>query len=89
LFVGCSANTKDTETMGQAKRRGTFEERRKQSIDAANAARTEREREEAEWWNSLTDEEKRLVRRNRERRARQMQALAMWMGAAHGLGGRF
>ena len=85
LFVGCAANTKDTKTMGQAKKRGTFEERRQQSIDAANAARTEREREEAEWWDSLTDDERRLVRKNRERRARRMQALAMWMGVAHSL----
>jgi hypothetical protein len=75
--------------MGQAKKRGTFEERRQQSIDRTEAERLERQREEAEWWNSLTDEQKENVRKNRARRARNMQALAMWMGAAHSLGGRF
>ncbi len=76
LVRGRPISTKDTETMGQAKRRGTFEERRQQSIAAANAARMEREREEAEWWNSLTDDQKRLVRKNRERRARMMACIA-------------
>ena len=89
LVRGRRTNTKDTETMGQAKIRGTFEERRQQSIDAAKAAWTKREQEEAEWWNSLTDDQKRTVRKNRERQARRMQALAMWMGAAHSIGGRF
>lgn len=62
--------------MGQAKRRGTFEDRRQQSIEATEAAKTERDRAEAEWWNSLTEDQKRLVRRNRERRAQRMALLA-------------
>ena len=68
--------------MGQAKERGTYEERRQQSIDRTEAARTKQEREEAEWWNSLTDDQKRLIRKNRERRARRMRVLGMWMGFA-------
>jgi hypothetical protein len=75
--------------MGQAKQRGTFEERRQQSIDRAEAERLERQRKEAEWWNSLTDEQKENVRQNRARRARNMQAMAAWMGLGYSLGGRF
>ena len=75
--------------MGQAKERGTFEERRQQSIDRAEAERLERQRKEAEWWNSLTDEQKENVRQNRARRARNMQSMAAWMGLGYSLGGRF
>lgn len=75
--------------MGQANQRGTFEERRQQSIDRAEAERLERQRKEAEWWNSLSDEQKENVRQNRARRARNMQALSAWMGLGYSLGGRF
>lgn len=64
--------TRKTKTMGQAKQRGTFEDRRQQSIARTEAERLERQRKESEWWNSLTDEQKENVRRNRARRARQM-----------------
>lgn len=67
--------------MGQAKKRGTFEDRRQQSIERTEAERLERQRKEAEWWNSLTDKQKENVRKNRERRARHMHVLAMWMRA--------
>lgn len=75
--------------MGQAKLRGNFEERKQQSIDRKEAARLQREREEAEWWASLTDEQKETVRKNRAARAKRMESLSMWMGMAYGLGGRY
>lgn len=44
--------------MGEAKRRGTYEQRVAQSRDRA-AEKKERERAKAQaWWDSLTDEQK-------------------------------
>lgn len=44
--------------MGEAKRRGTYEQRVKQSLARA-VAEKERKRAEAQaWWDSLTDEQK-------------------------------
>jgi hypothetical protein len=74
--------------MGQARKRGSFEDRRQQSIAAARSRRTAKEQAEADWWNSLTYDQKRLVRRNRENRARRMSTLvgitAMLGGGTYG-----
>ena len=56
--------------MGQAKRRGTYEERKAAAIaDNEKAARLLREQEDA-WWNSLTPEEQANVAKNRIARAK-------------------
>ena len=65
--------------MGQAKRRGTFEERRQQSIDRAEAERLERQRKAQEWWDSLTPEQQEAERKKRRKRDRSMFTVGMWM----------
>ena len=65
--------------MGQAKRRGTFEERRQQSIDRSEAERLERQRQAQERWDSLTPEQQETEREKRRRRSSGMNAIAMWM----------
>jgi hypothetical protein len=65
--------------MGQAKQRGTFEERRQQSIDRAEAERMERQRKAQEWWDSLTPEQQEAEREKRRKRQSGMAAMGMWM----------
>ena len=79
--------------MGQAKQRGTFEERRQQSIDRAEAERLERQRKAQEWWDALIPEQQEAEREKRRRRSSGMNAMAMWMlpaimmGAMGSMGG--
>lgn len=65
--------------MGQAKKRGTFEERRQQSIDRAEAERMERQRKAQEWWDSLTPEQQEAEREKRRKRESGMAAIGTWM----------
>ena len=71
--------TRKTYYMGQAKQRGTFEERRQQSIDHAEAEKVERQRKTQEWWDSLTPEQQDAEREKRRKRERGMAAMGMWM----------
>ena len=65
--------------MGQAKRRGTFEERRQQSINRTEAERMERQRQAQEWWDSLTPEQQDAEREKRRKRERAAATVGMWM----------
>jgi hypothetical protein len=70
--------------MGQAKKRGTFEERKAAAIeDNRKTIQLLREREEA-WWNSLTPEEQEAVAKKRVERMYAMAALSKWTAAANG-----
>jgi hypothetical protein len=70
--------------MGQAKRRGTYEERRANAIeDNENTLRILREREEA-WWNSLTPEQQQTVAQNRVKRMKTMAKFKAMEIAAKG-----
>jgi hypothetical protein len=65
--------------MGQAKRRGTFEERRQQSIDRTEAERMERKRQAQEWGDSLTPEQQEAEREKSRKRERDAATAGMWM----------
>jgi hypothetical protein len=65
--------------MGQAKRRGTFEERLQQSIDRNEAERLERQRKTQEWWDSLTPEQKDAEREKRRKRERSAATMGLCM----------
>jgi hypothetical protein len=45
------------EKMGQAKKRGTFEERKRESINKKNKEEERKREELLLWWNSLSEEE--------------------------------
>lgn len=79
--------------MGQAKQRGTFEERRQQSIDRREAEAQERDRKLAEWWNAMTPEEQEAIREKRRRSQQSgmnlMAMTALIMGASMGGGRRW
>jgi hypothetical protein len=67
--------------MGEAKRRGTYEQRVEQSRTRA-IAREQKARDEAQaWWDSLTDEqkeaEKEKVRKGKASRLKAMQLMAL------------
>lgn len=70
--------------MGQAKKRGNFDDRKSQAIARDEAERARKIQEEKDWYDSLTEEEKETVRRNLEIRAENMRAVGMWMGALGG-----
>lgn len=53
--------------MGQAKRRGTFEERKAQSIAEQEKTLDLLRKQEAEWFESLTEEERERVIANRKK----------------------
>jgi len=55
--------------MGQAKQRGTFAERKAESIALKEYIIKEMTRREAEWYQSLSDEERATVDRNRAKQA--------------------
>lgn len=64
--------------MGQAKRRGTYEQRKEAAIeDNKRTIRLLREQEDA-WWNSLTSEEQQTVSENRLKRAKALASIAKW-----------
>lgn len=52
--------------MGQAKQRGTFEERRQQAIIRDTEKRKELERIRIEKWNALSQEEKEVIIKKQE-----------------------
>jgi len=100
LFVGCAANTKDTKTMGQAKKRGTFEDRRNLAIQRdQEIARQRMEKRRAEQAaedariDAMSEEERDAyyTRRNRRNSVMPMvlmAALAMPMATLGGFGRR-
>lgn len=47
--------------MGQAKRRGTYEERKESAIHDANVVREILLKQEKLWWDSLTEEEQKNI----------------------------
>ncbi len=51
--------------MGQAKQRGTFEERKASAIQDQETVIGMLAKQELEWWNSLTVDEQKLVAKNR------------------------
>jgi hypothetical protein len=55
--------------MGQAKRRGTFDQRKAKSIELQKFIIDEMNKQEAKWYQSLSDEEKTTVDRNRAKQA--------------------
>jgi hypothetical protein len=61
--------------MGQAKQRGTFEERKAISVSDQAAAALILKQQEKLWWDSLSDEEKEKVTKNRVDQALTMQAI--------------
>ena len=70
--------------MGQAKKRGTFEERKQAAIDDnLLTIRLLKEQQDA-WWASLTEEEQQIVADNRLKRIQGLAAIAKWTGAASG-----
>jgi len=75
--------------MGAAKRRGSFEQRKAESIQKKKDERERRIAEDKAWFDSLTEEEKATVRRNLKIREENQKALSMWLGMAGALGNRF
>jgi hypothetical protein len=70
--------------MGQAKKRGTYEERKTTAIeDNARTIQLLKEQEEA-WWNSLTPEEQERVAKNRVSRAKKLAMLTMMPSLVNG-----
>ena len=78
LFDGLTTNQLRN-YMGQARRRGTFEERRQQAIDRAKAEKQERQRKAKEWWDSLTPEQQESELEKRRKRESSMAAFGMWI----------
>ena len=73
--------------MGQAKKRGTFEERKESAIeDNRKTIQLLREQEEA-WWNSLTPEEQEAVAKKRVERMHATASLTKWSAASGGYRG--
>lgn len=80
--------------MGQAKRRGSFDERKRQSIDSEKAriaeadrledlAREEKRRKFQEWWDALTPEQQEAERKlARDRRSRSRNNATAFIGLA-------
>ena len=67
--------------MGQAKKRGTYEQRVTQSVERTEAEKAERAIRELERWNTLTPEQQHEeVVRHRQREERR-QRLATLLGA--------
>lgn len=71
--------------MGQAKQRGSFDERKQQSLARYATDKAERERQKAAWWQSLTPAQQQRVEQGR---ARQQRAWVMLAGVSARLGGR-
>lgn len=70
--------------MGQAKKRGTYEQRKEAAIeDNKRTIQLLKEQEDA-WWNSLTPEEQQQVAKNRLKRAQMMSMLAGMTAVANG-----
>lgn len=70
--------------MGQAKKRGTYQERKTAAIeDNAKTIRLLQEQEEA-WWNSLTPEEQERVAKNRVKQASRVAKFAALTAIAGG-----
>lgn len=61
--------------MGQAKRRGSFEQRKQQSVEKAEALKIENARKEQDWWDSLTEEQQNEVSRRRSDSHKKVQSL--------------
>jgi len=72
--------------MGQAKQRGSFEQRKQESIQKKLDKIAEDKRAAEEWWESLTEEQKEEELRKFRDRRRSRQKAMEWIGMAIGLG---
>lgn len=70
--------------MGQAKKRGTYEERKAAAIEDNNRTIKLLKEQEETWWNSLTPEEQQRVAKNRLKRAQMLSMLAGMTAVANG-----
>ncbi len=71
--------------MGEAKRRGSREERITQSIEREATEEARKKAESEEWWASLTEEQREEeIRTMRKRKARLVEGRKV-MAAVHGL----
>jgi hypothetical protein len=69
--------------MGQAKKRGTKEERIAQSIARKEAEDSERRRKVAEWWQSLSPEEQEAqINKMKINKKRRLNAATLWSSLA-------
>ena len=59
--------------MGQAKQRGSFEERRSQSIERTEANELEKQREARAWWDSLAPDQQNAKLKERHNRTSGMR----------------
>jgi hypothetical protein len=64
--------------MGQAKQRGTLEERKNQSISRQKEERGERQRLETERWNALTPEQQEAETSKRARIQNKLRMISMF-----------
>lgn len=71
--------------MGQAKRRGSFEQRKKQAIERDKKLREEYDRKLQAEWEALTPEERQEIA---ERKSRQQEFMNSYMGFFLGAIGR-
>ena len=66
--------------MGQAKLKGSFEERRAKAEEALALKIQKKKEEEAAYWNSLSEEEKDKIKK---RRVRTQQLMTFALGLSH------
>lgn len=65
--------------MGQAKLRGTFEQRRKEAVQLKIIKAEKEKQARREWWNSLTDEQREeYIKKQEEERKAQLQMAQMF-----------
>jgi hypothetical protein len=65
--------------MGQAKQRGSFEDRRQQAIARDEADFQEDQRKAGEWWDALTPEEQDAHREKLSNQSSSMRGIGMWI----------
>ncbi len=72
--------------MGQAKKRGDFETRKAQSVEAKRVASERVEEEARKWFENLTEEEKETYRKQLKDKETALRRLGLWTAAVAGLG---
>ena len=65
--------------MGQAKQRGTYDDRRQQAIDRTEAESLERQCKAQERWDALPPEQQEAELEKRRRRSSGINGMAMWI----------
>lgn len=66
--------------MGEAKKRGTFEQRRTESVNKKAELKAQKEQEAVDWWASLSPEEQSAELEAREKRIQYKRKIGMIMG---------